>query len=240
MLVKNPITPQLYKYGYNGIDNVYDYWITYREELMPILKRKKQITFPDDLIAFEHKIRWATFYGLWFRFYIRMHLREPKRILDFNDIPIKFGQMVVVLSDFIDDISFLVEPCDITDLRGLSLINYTFKDRVIENVDFSYGALDSSKFENVSFRNCRFHGTSFVGVKIKNCCFDDLCLMSHNDFTNAFIDGDFQCTIDRPKIKKPNLFDVIRLMFDKEPLFLQHTQIKNNTFKNRSCHTQII
>lgn len=230
MLVRNPITPQLYNHGYNGIDNIYDYWMAYREEIIEIIKKKKRIQLPTDLDAFEYKIRWATFYGLWFRFYIRMHLRTPRDVIEFNKIPIKFGTMTMVLPDYIDDISTLVDKSELVDLRGLSLISYNFKNTVIRDVDFSYGALDSSLFENVSFYNCRFTHTSFSGAKLIGCTFDQSCTFSHNDFTNMHLEAKFDCYVLKPEIRKPKGLDKIRIKLNRETKFLQYTKIVGESF----------
>ena len=56
-------------------------------------------------------------------------------------------------------------------------INLSSKDKVYDNVDFSFSIFDNAYFRDCEFRNCNFTGTiiknsNFKGAKFKNCNFD--------------------------------------------------------------------
>jgi hypothetical protein len=65
MLVKNPITSFLYKCGYNGIENIHEYWIENKDAIMNSYKKlNKGKTVQEDIIAFKYKVRWGSTFGL--------------------------------------------------------------------------------------------------------------------------------------------------------------------------------
>lgn len=163
-----------------------------------------------------------------------MHLRSPREVIEFHKIPIKFGTVNVFLDDFIDDISAWVDKSELVDLRGLSLISYHFKHTTIQNVDFSYGALDSSTFDHVTFDNCRFDHTSFSSAKFTNCYFETSCFFNNNEFINAYIDGAFECDIINPVVKNPSFINQIGIKLKRESSFHPYTKIISQTFIKNS------
>ena len=56
-------------------------------------------------------------------------------------------------------------------------INLSSKDKIYENVDFSFSIFDNAYFRDCEFKNCNFTGTviknsNFKGAKFQNCNFD--------------------------------------------------------------------
>jgi len=233
MLVKNRITSLLYEYGYDGRDNIYEYLKENRDDFFTFLNnykiRKKYSQ--EDMKAFEYKVRWASHYGMWFRLYIDIFIVKGLDFESFNKVPINFGGSIIYLPDFLDDISKHVDSIEKTDVRGLSLIDYTMKDFVIDNVDFSYSTLDYSRFEGCVFKNCNFYKTSFRRSELVNCHFDEYCSFFNNDFSKALIDSDFICKVQYPIIKKPGFFESIKIKLNAESKPLNYTKIVNDTFK---------
>ncbi len=232
MLIKNPITELLYDYDYKGLENIFDYWIKHREPLLfYINKNKRKIKdFPEEMLAFELKIRWSSFYGMLYRFHLKMYLREQRNEIEFDKLLIKYGKQYLLHRDFIDKISMYVPSTDLLDLRGVSLLRYQFKSTVIKNVDFSYSALNDCQFDQVSFVNCRFNKTTFNRSTFNDCHFDAACLFSTNDFSRAFIKSEFDCKIYYPILLKANWKVRVKSTFGLESNILEYTKIESSTF----------
>lgn len=232
MLVKHIITEQLYKYGYNGVDNICDYWLQHRNDIIKYMgkSRNKMLKEPEIMTNFELKIRWSTLFGMWFRFYIRVNNRLSKSVFDFQEISVRYGGKEHFLKDFLSNYKGTVNPIDQVDLRGISLIKYTFINTEIRNVDFTEATLDSSEFSRVMFINCRFVRTSFNQSKLTECCFDESCIFFENDFTNAHLDCQFDCDLYKPIIKRPRLLRRLSMKIGKEPFYLDYTRIINSSF----------
>ncbi len=237
MLIKNPITTLLYEQEYKGLENIFDYWMKHRDELLPFIhkKHKKINHFSRELEAFELKIRWSSFYGVLFRFYIKQYIRRPKTVTEFDKISIKYGTEYMVYSDFMPHISHYVDEIDRLDLRGISLIRYEFRDTIIENIDFTHSSFDSSTFENVIFKNCVFRYTSFCQSKLITCTFDDACTFANNDFSKALIMSSFKCKVVAPILLTPNWKQRIKMEFIKESDYLSYTKIESETFIENKC-----
>lgn len=66
---------------------------------------------------------------------------------------------------------------DYKNFKYKHFVNLSSKDKIYEQVDFSYSILDNAYFRDCTFNNCKFIGTiiknsNFKGAKFKNCTFD--------------------------------------------------------------------
>lgn len=210
MLIKNPITEILYEGEYNGVENLHDFWCDNREDLLVSIKKHKNRiwAFDNALEAFELKIRWSSYYGLWFRFYAHQYCSTHQGHIDFNEIPIPYGGKPCYLEDFIGILSTFVQPTSMTDLRGVSLLKMDLESAQIIGVDFSHASFDHSRFKSVVFKNCRFDACSFIGCYLEECQFDDRCSFLGADFSSAYVNSYFDCKVESPVIStsKFNLF----------------------------------
>lgn len=204
MLIKNPITEILYEGDYNGLENIYEFWCDNRNELLKTINRKQKYIpeFDNALKAFELKIRWSSYYGLWFRFYTQMYCSEQQTSIDFRDIMIQYGGNAMYLGEILYRISGFVNKTDLVDLRGVSLLKMHVKSTVIEGVDFSYASFDHSSFRDVIFNNCRFDRASFMDCFLESCYFDTRCTMIGVDFSNAYVNSQFDCNVKSPIITR--------------------------------------
>lgn len=234
MLIKNPITEIVYNYDYNyrGRENIYDYWIKNRVELLDhVLKHRREIkNFSETLSNFELKIRWSSFYGMLYRFHLKKYLISQPSLVSFEQILIKYGRQYYTHSEFIGIISTYVDRTDLFDLRGISLLKYSFRNTIIEDVDFSNGALNSCVFEKVVFKNCRFVGTEFCGSIFRDCVFEETCTLTNNDFSRAYINGEFRGMVISPLIEKPNWWKLLWTQLHIESPYITYTKIESDTF----------
>lgn len=229
---RNPIESLLYDYDYDGRDNMYEYWMENRRDFLayidnPKLQKKYNAKH---LEAFEYSVRWASHYGLFYRLYIEIFIIKGFEFKGFDKIPMIFSGQKMTLDSFINKISKHVDKCQKTDLRGLNLIDYHFKDYVIENVDFSYADLSYTTFENCHFKNCIFDKTSFYRGKIINSAFHKSCKFFNNNFKRTLIDSRFDCLVDFPRIKTPNIFQRVKMLFKVKPYVLNYTKIQSQSF----------
>lgn len=210
MLIKNPITEILYEGEYNGVENIHDFWRENRDDLLLTINKHENriLAFDSALEAFELKIRWSSYYGLWFRFYTNQYCSSHQGHIDFNDISIPYGGKPCYLEDFIGKLSTFVEPTSMTDLRGVSLLKMRLDSAIIIGVDFSHASFDHSRFKSVVFKNCRFDACSFTECSLEDCQFDDQCSLVGADFTDAYVNSHFDCKVESPVINTPrfNLF----------------------------------
>lgn len=229
---RNPIESLLYDYDYDGRDNMYEYWVKNRQDFLSFIdsKKIKGKYNKKHLEAFEYKVRWASHYGLWYRLFIEIFTIKGGEFKGFDKIPLRYAGKDITINDFIDKISNYVDKCQRTDLRGLNLLDYNFNGYVIENVDFSFAALDYTTFENCVFKNCIFNNTSFYRCKIINCTFHKSCKFFNNNFNKALVSGRFDCLIDFPRIKLPNIFDRVRMLFKTDAYPLNYTKIVSQSF----------
>ena len=229
MLIRHPITEFIYKSGYNGIDDLYDYWYLNKDDIIDLINRSNKFKLTEELlISFELKLRWTTWIGIWFRFYTKSSLKVTEGHFDFNAIEIKYGTNILFLDDFYNKVRSPSKVSDFVDLRGISMIGFDFKNIIIKNVDFSEACLDTSHFRNVTFINCIFFNTSFYRSIFENCSFDERCNFVNNDFTKAYIHGNFQCPISSPKIKYPSYIEMYRLKENQSVIY--HTLINSKSF----------
>lgn len=231
MLVKHPITEFVYKFGYNGIDDLYSYWYENKEAILELIKKKKKYNYINDglIQTFELKLRWSTWLGIWFRFYTNLESRKSSGIFDFKKVPIQYGFDTIYLDDFYEQISGNIAKINTVDLRGIALIDFKFENVVFEDVDFSHSTLDFSEFYNVTFKNCNLSSTSFYRAKIVNCTFDKSCCLKDNDFSNAYISGRFNCQIYNSVINHPSMLDLLKMKFGHAKV-LYHTKVKSKSF----------
>lgn len=241
MALKNPVESLLYDFGYDGRENLYEFWNEYRQEFIQFLsspKAKKYYT-KEQLDAFNLQVRWASHYGIFYRLYIEIFFIKAYEFEGFDNIPMVFSGRKLKLNDFIGEISTDIKPIQKIDLRGIYLIDYSFENLVIENVDFSYANLDYTQFKKCQFKNCIFNNTSFYRAEIINCHFDKTCKFNNNDFVRANIDSAFDCLIDLPKIKMPKLLGSIKMFLNMESYPLNYTRISSQSFIN-NCDDRML
>jgi len=238
MLVTHPITEFVYKHGYNGVDDLFNYWYENKDDILKLIKKKNRRLLQDDnlVFTFELKLRWSTWIGRWFRFYTDIATKNLTKEFDFHKVAIRYGSDTLHLDDLYDMVSKNVDKIDSLDLRGISLIHYIFRDVTFENIDFSYSTLDLSEFYNVTFHHCSFNKTSFYRSKLVNCTFDKSCRLYDNDFNNAFISGDYNCPIVNPLIKQPTVMDLYRIKRQKSSIFY-FTMVNSESFID-SCNNK--
>lgn len=102
MLVKNPVTRFLYTMGYNGINNIYEYWLDHMNEIRDTYYNQSKSRNPEeDLQSFAYKVRWSSHQGLYLRFEMDRFVRSNKGdLLDFEQLVIKSGGKPFGLVDF--------------------------------------------------------------------------------------------------------------------------------------------
>lgn len=232
MLINNPVTRFLYKFGYLGVQDIDEYWHKYEDAITAAyIAGCKGRDAQEDLCAFRLKVRWASYYGYSIRMVIQTMLRtQTDQTLDFKAINGMFRDPTMGIDHFTE---MTLEASDRTYencLQGISIINRKVQGVTFENVDFSYAALDGTVFNGVQFINCKFHKTSFRDVKLRDCTFDAFCVLSYNDFRQTLIDAAFDCNIVEPLICTPNWLGRLRGPENPEKKYLDYTRVVNPSF----------
>lgn len=203
MLSKHPITKALYKCGYNGIEDIYEFWVDNHDHVIEYYDSQY---YPQDLkgdiYSFRCKIRWGGVFGLFLRLEINQYFRLNKSgSADLSTIKIRFGDKHLGIADFTKFAELEINNKDTLDLRGISILKQKIEDITLEQIDFTHASLDYTTFKNVIFKGCIFDSTSFVRTNLLDCTFDETSLFRNNDFSKAVIDSTFHCDIDNPKIR---------------------------------------
>lgn len=231
MLVNNPVTRLLFKEGYNGIDNIFDYWKQNETWIRKVLAMSKITS--EELVAFEFKVRWASVCGVFLRQSIEHLTRVSKKIeLPLNEIKTRDGEGFMYINDFAK--ITLKDAVERMDLRGISLISCHHKEVIIKDVDFSYGTLDSSVFDKVSFINCKFDHTSFVRTRFNQCTFDEQCEVKSCDFRMVYLDSEFKCSVMDPIINGVTGLAMLNYKHHMNRKYLKYTIIVDSSFVNNS------
>lgn len=234
MLVRNPLTTYLYEFGYNGIENIYDYWLGNKNLILLAYNGRRRAKASDlqDLLAFKYKIRWASHIGQFLRLAMDRRIREHQgdKFLEFDSILLKRHFKTRSLSAF-SQASFGKDALvTYTDLRGLSLLSRTVTASTLDAIDFSYGSLDGCEFNGVHFKNCVFNNTSFRHCRLINCMFDQRCVFTNNDFSNAYIDAHFNSPIEEPTISYLTRLSYLNLRLGHESHYLTYSHIISPSF----------
>lgn len=241
MLIKNPLTTYLYDHGYNGIENIYEYWLGNKVDIIKSYSRVyPERNISKDLESFEFKIRWACPFGLFIRLAVERLIRISKNTeLKLDDIRIRYDGKQASIKDFADFSLGKNKEHHLTDLRGASIVSKTFENVTIKNVDFSHGALDSCEFISVKFEGCRFDKTSFTHCRLIDCSFSKDCYFDNNDFTGAMIDSEFNCSIIDPIIGYMGTLALMALKRNIDNSYLDYTVIKNDSFAYNCDDTEV-
>jgi hypothetical protein len=234
IVYSNPMIRKLYNFGYNGVDNISEFWNENRSEIIEYFRDFYPRLLKDPIILkkFELEVRWGSRLGMYIRFQIRKssRLTDINTSFDLDKLATKYGSKYYSISEF-SKLNPIPEGIDgSVDLRGIYLMKTEFKYLVIRNVDFSYAAFDCTLFDNVLFESCIFIETSFSNGVIKNCSFDKHCVFENNDFSCTYIDGNFNSKIINPKITKVKLWKLIWIKRAKETKFLRYTKVLSRTF----------
>ncbi len=234
MLVRNPLTTYLYEHGYNGIDNIYNYWLDHKKDILSSykLKFKSAKSSFHDVDAFKYKVRWGSHRGMFIRLALDRLLREskPGTQLGLKDMKAKIGRTLFTIDDFSQITMANDSVAPLIDLRGISIISKTFGKVVISDVDFSYAALDRCTFDQVTFINCRFYHTSFRHCILTNSTFDASCHVDGVDFSNIRFNGDMKCKVFKPKITSMNRSDYWRYKRERESRYIRYSKITSPSF----------
>lgn len=65
MLHKQSLTYFFYEYGYNGIDNIYEYWNDHKLAILKSYESRYSL-LEGELKVFDQKVRWASNLGIFF------------------------------------------------------------------------------------------------------------------------------------------------------------------------------
>ena len=95
-LVRNPLYSFLFKCGYVGTEDLYEYWIKNQSRIIRLYKEKvDELTFDENMIQFKHKVIWSTCLGIFLRFEIKKYLRINRNTrTDFSQIKTVYGDHI--------------------------------------------------------------------------------------------------------------------------------------------------
>jgi len=237
------IENHLYSYGYDGIDNIFEYWNKHKEDIIQYLNASipNIMSEKENLDVFEKKIRWHSKAGILFRFRIGVEARILKKstVLNIDDVTIKFDGSALSLKRYAYKHRVSLVKINHSDMQGIPLMFAKIENLTLENIDFSHASFAYSKFTNVRFINCIFTKTSFLHCVLDNCIFDNHCLLENNDFKSSYVDSQFGCTIIDPQINKPGLFDIHSSKRIKDLRFLSFSMIRSESFIEKCNNKKI-
>lgn len=233
-MINNPINYMLFKYGYTGKENIYEFWMENKDDFIFYLQKsapriaKNQLLF----LSFEAKVRWCSPYGIQFTNEIREIIQNHTidKPINFNSLSIKCGNINMTLKSFLEDHPVGNSYKGLFDLRGIKILRVALDSINFKDIDFSYARFDDSKFYNVNFSNCRLEYTSFNGSKLHQCNFNDLCIIENIDISNAYVDVDIKCKIGEIELSRINCSHISYLLSKKEYKWLPFTLFENINF----------
>lgn len=191
-LNRNPLYRFLFKCGYLGTEDLYEYWIKNQTRILTLYEQTVDSkTFDEDVTEFKHKVIWSTCLGIFLRFEIKKYLRCNTEIkTDFSHVTTVYGDDILSITDINDKYNKMGRISK-TDLRGTAIIKANFNNVEVFHVNFDYASLDGCTFDNVTFKNCSFKFTNFSGTKLIDSIFDKDCTFYKNKFYNAVIKAEF-------------------------------------------------
>lgn len=241
MLVKNPITSFLYFYGYDGIEDIYDFWNNNKTDIIESYKIEIiDKNFEYNLREFEHKIIWSSVCGIFLRFEISMYFDfTHDRETDLSNIKTHYDGNLVSIYDFhkIDKDDYI--KSEKTDLKGASLLELKISNMTVKNIDFEYGALNNSTFKNVIFKNCSFKNADLSNSKLLDCIFEEDCVFINTKFNNSVINSEFKCKLNNIEINYMNLLILSKKRIKYYLKYPEFTIILNKSFVYKSNNTLI-
>lgn len=232
MLINSPVTAYMYKIGYVGVEDIYDYWCDNKDRISNgyRLKYKRRDT-EDDLKSFRLKVRWASYYGFSIRMVIERMLRTHKgQEMDFKVINGSFRDPAKGIDHFSETTLEASDRVYDHCLQGISIINRQMVGTTFKDVDFSYAAFDGTVMNGVRFINCNFHRTSFRGARLEACRFDKDCITTDNDFRKTLIDARFDCTLHGPITNEPSWLGRTLGQQSPKKKYLDYTRVTDPSF----------
>jgi hypothetical protein len=199
MFYKNKLTEFLFQCGYNGYQDIDQYWYKHKDRILELFKSNvSKDEFDRVLKSFEYQIIWRSAFGIFLRFEISKYLENTKdNTANLNEVRTRRGDEKYSVSDFLVD--HKRQESDVLNLKGISIVNRTVKNITIENTTFDYGSLVAMNFIDVTFKNCSFKDVSFRGSVLYDVVFEN-CLLENNDFSNCLIKVHADSSIKDPLI----------------------------------------
>ena len=104
MLATNPICRELYDYGFDGRQNILEFWELNRDDILLYLDRKRPEIRRDDyfLNDFEAKVRWRSYIGIMLTLELSRLLRKSKgkKFVDLSELKVRMGSEYYGFEDF--------------------------------------------------------------------------------------------------------------------------------------------
>ena len=233
----------LFKYGYQGRQNIFEYWMENKDAFTAYMSKRDPELIENRLIIeeFETKVRWRSPIGTLLAESIRAHLRRVsiETIYDLLELRIKYGKEYFGLKDLYEKHPMSNSECDRLDLRGISVIRLEVKNAKLEEIDFSYACFDRMVFENVDFINCKFFYTQFSDVKLINCRFDARCEVEQTIFTSTLIGASFLCDVINPIFSKFKRKYIIDMLFSPDAVWKPYSEVTDASFI-QNCKPEIV
>ncbi|WP_105615342.1 pentapeptide repeat-containing protein [Vallitalea okinawensis] len=235
MLVSNPIISVLFEYGYDGTENIFEYWVEHKSEIIDYIRNEKPSLLLNSrfLEEFEMKVRWGSHLGVLTKFQMRKVFRKAEEgaILDFKDIGFTYGHHRYSFDDLGTVHSFNDSgDSNKTDFRGISILKNSIKNVTIKNADLSYASMDDTSFINVSFHNCNFNHARFCNAELIDCTFDNQCSLNYTNFSSAFIRAVFDVPIVQPTLTKIHKSDIWDILSRRDPRWRNFTEVWGISF----------
>lgn len=235
MLAMNPICKELYRYGYDGRQNILEYWTENKNDILAYLKRRNpeilnKSYFLDD---FEAKVRWRSHVGIMLTLETYRILRKSQKDqkLDFKDVHVKVGPRKWGFDDFSHQWPLRGElKHGKTDLRGISILRYDIKNLSLENLDLRYASFDSTMFEHVRFINTNCDYTRFCRGGLKDCYFNEGSSLDEIDVSDTYIDAVFTKAFENPIFTSLKRKDAAGIFAGMNAKWRSYSEISSSSF----------
>lgn len=233
MLAENALNFMLFQYGYLGRENIYEYWMENKNGFIGFINKFTPglLSSPDILDAFEAKVRWKSPIGSLMAEEVRRqvrHLRQSE--LNLEDLTILYGKERYKLKEFTDKHELRTASNRTHDLRGISILNTTFKGCVLKDADLSFACLDGNTFEQGRFDNCHLSQSTIRRSVLETVCFDSQTTINRLELNKSTLkqvafEGDCQHLKFSP-LKGRHSLD---LLWDLDSKYPRYTFIENSS-----------
>jgi hypothetical protein len=241
--IPKKITNAVNASGYSKENDLIDFWFENRKE---IIEQQFNNRLDSELIEFEETHKWLTPIGKaclselinylssdLSKFSLVDTTNGKKRKIDFNDFSFEFEDKKYDLKSFNRYLGLSFSGVS-TNLKGIKLHHTTFRDCILEKVDFSYSMLYDLTFERTILKSVNFYWS-----KVKCCQFSSTsldrhcstmmcnlygCQFAHMDLTDEFIDPSIQ-------IKKVSYSYLIMSVYDSIYGKFWNDITRDNTFR---------
>ncbi len=206
MLVLNPLNELLFKYGYEGKENIYEFWIENKEEAIQFFYKKAKKLMKNKLVYmdFEIKMRWCSPMGMQLKYEVKEAIKNGHDINKeyMDEFSFYYDGRNQRLVDFINThpLDWCEDNIKQVDLRGISLVRLKAKGNYLKDIDLSFASFDGSDFHSLSFENCNLQQTRFCRIHFEQVDFRKNCKMHNTDFSDSIIDARFDCSIEGIKV----------------------------------------